>query len=390
MTPGSGSALSSNFSLFLLRNTLYSTTAIYFALCTLFSIFTDVITKDILNISHLPVTLTLAQFGVSSLCGIFVLHVLRIHPSQRVTRENMVRLLPIMFFQATGFLFANYSVASVAVSFMHTVKSCESVFTAVLSFLVLGHVYGPLVYLSLLPMIIGVSLSSLTEFSFNWWGLVAGLVSNICFSGRSVASERLFKTKLYDDVNLYWIICTGAFLFVLPIWLMTDLTVLLDPIAVATGASKASMDPLSTGGDFRRDDSYNHDSHSYSSTVPMEIGLRSLFTLYSRLPFFPRVSSLVAFHLAEVSYSSLAFKLVLCGVLHYTYNMFSFMILSRTSPLTHVVLHAVRRMIVIFFSVFWFGNSVTLTNVLGMALVFFGVFWYSWAKSDYNRKLKPQ
>jgi drug/metabolite transporter (DMT)-like permease len=291
-------------------------TALFFVGCTVFSIMTDIITKSVLGQLPLPITLTLAQFSVSALCGFLYLHVLKLHPPQRISASGIKRLIPLMFFQATGFLFANLSVAAVAMSFMHTVKSCESVFTALLSFAVLGHVYSVGVYASLVPMIVGVSLSSLSEFSFTWWGLLAGMVSNLCFASRSVYSEAVFKTRLLDDLNLYTVVCAGAALVVAPIWAFTDL---------------------------------------------------------------PKLTS----RQATVSHTWLAFvlELGLCGALHFIYNTFSFMILSRTSPLTHVVLHAVRRMIVIAFAIAWFSTSITAVNVLGMTLVFLGVFWYAHAKA---------
>ena len=39
--------------------------------------------------------------------------------------------------------------------------------------------------------------------------------------------------------------------------------------------------------------------------------------------------------------------LAACGASHFTYNLLSFEILSLTSPVTHVVLHALRRILVI-------------------------------------------
>lgn len=284
----------------------------FFLLCTVFSILTDVLTKDILS-KKLSVTATLVQFFVSSVCGFAILFVFRLHKPQTLTFQRVKMVMPLMFFQAVGFLFTNYSIASVAVSFVHTIKSSESAFTALLSFVVLGRVYSGSVYASLVPMIVGIGLCSSSEFSFSYWGLISGLISNICFSCRSVYSELVFKEKVYDDINLYWLMCTGAFVIVLPISLFFEF-------------------PLN--------------------------------------------------HLDVLTDVSFVGKMVACGALHYTYNMFSFMILSRTSPLTHVVLHAVRRMLVIIFAIVWFANPVNMQNVAGMALVFIGVFWYTLARSS--------
>ena len=63
-------------------------TAIFFVLCTVFSIFTDVVTKHVLGILSLPVTLTLAQFVVSAACGYVYLNILRLHPAGATHKHN--------------------------------------------------------------------------------------------------------------------------------------------------------------------------------------------------------------------------------------------------------------------------------------------------------------
>ena len=57
--------------------------------------------------------------------------------------------------------------------------------------------------------------------------------------------------------------------------------------------------------------------------------------------------------------------------------MLSFMVLQRTAPITHVILHAVRRILVIGASAAMLGNRITLLNWAGILLAFVGVLGYS-------------
>ena len=53
------------------------------------------------------------------------------------------------------------------------------------------------------------------------------------------------------------------------------------------------------------------------------------------------------------------------------------MILQRTSPITHVILHAVRRILVIGVSTTMLRNQITALNWAGIAVAFVGVLGYS-------------
>ena len=71
----------------------------------------------------------------------------------------------------------------------------------------------------------------------------------------------------------------------------------------------------------------------------------------------------------------------LCGATHFSYNVLSFMILARTSPITHVVLHPVRRLIVIGASSAIAGNAITRWNWLGVGIATTGVIGYAWSQT---------
>jgi solute carrier family 35 protein E1 len=118
------------------------------------------------------------------------------------------------FLHAFGHSLTKVSFAAVAVSFTHTVKTLEPVFTSIGSYLVAGTVYPLPVYLSLLPVIAGVAIASATELSFTWLGFLTAMSSNIAFSARAIFSKKLMSKM--SPLNLYNWVTIVALLFCLP------------------------------------------------------------------------------------------------------------------------------------------------------------------------------
>lgn len=118
------------------------------------------------------------------------------------------------FLHAFGHCLTNVSFAAVAVSFTHTVKTLEPVFSAAGSYLVNGTVYPLPVYLALLPIMAGVALASATELSFTWLGFSTAMASNVAFAGRAIYSKALMSRV--SAVNLYNFVTIVALAFCIP------------------------------------------------------------------------------------------------------------------------------------------------------------------------------
>jgi len=78
-----------------------------------------------------------------------------------------------------------------------------------------------LVFLSLLPIVGGVAISSMSDTSFNMLGFGMAMGSNICFSARSICAKLLRSSlgKQMDNANLFVHVNLYGMLLLLPLTL---------------------------------------------------------------------------------------------------------------------------------------------------------------------------
>ena len=304
--------------------------SILFAFCTLFSLVTDMLTKQVLaNTNEWPgltLTITFMHFSVSAMVGALVVALSRAwgvlsgrtasHSSSAADKDDAISYLPLLraavplgICQLGGFLCTNLSLKFVPVSFSHTVKACECLFTAALAFVLLRQRLNGLAYAALVPTAGGVALSAASELHFNPIGFFAAMGSNAFFAGRSVLSARMLRTHTVGAAALYWVLCCLASLMMLPLVLLHG-----QPWRLFAPERGPLMITLLAGG---------------------------------------------------------------CG--HFVYNLLSFQILEATNPVNHVVLHALRRIMVIGGSSLLTGQRLSGRNWLGVALASSGVLTYALA-----------
>lgn len=176
----------------------------------------------------------------------------------------------------------------------------------------------PFVVLSLVPIVGGVALASLTEASFNWAGFWSAMASNVTFQSRNVLSKKLMvkKEESLDNITLFSIITVMSFFLLAPVTLLTE-------------------------------------GVKVTPTVLQSAGL-NLKQIYTR--------SLIA------------------AFCFHAYQQVSYMILARVSPVTHSVGNCVKRVVVIVTSVLFFRTPVSPINSLGTGVALAGVFLYSQLK----------
>ncbi|VAH58530.1 unnamed protein product [Triticum turgidum subsp. durum] len=149
----------------------------------------------------------------------------KLHPVPKLSAAQLAKIAPLAAGHMLGTVFTNMSLGKVAVSFTHTVKASEPFFTVLLSAFFLGEVPSPLVLGSLVPIVGGVALASLTEVSFNWVGFWSAMASNLLNQTRNVLSKRLLggeEEEFMDDINLFSVITVLSFLLSLPLMIFAE------------------------------------------------------------------------------------------------------------------------------------------------------------------------
>lgn len=210
-------------------------------------------------------------------------------------------------------------------------------FTVLLTRIIFREKQTMSVYLSLIPIISGVGIATMTELSFDMIGLISALIATMGFSLQNIFSKKVLKDTGIHHLRLLHVLGRLAFFMFLPIWFYVDCSKILQhPSIVSTQrrlepAMKATM-------------TFSH----------------SLFVSHSQ----------------TADYRVLAL-LFTDGVLNWLQNIIAFSILSLVTPLTYAVASASKRIFVIAISLLVLGNPVTWVNMFGMLLAIIGVLCYN-------------
>ncbi|KAG6754076.1 hypothetical protein POTOM_042084 [Populus tomentosa] len=264
-----------------------------------------------------PVTITAAQFTVGTVLIAFM-WTFNLYKKPKVSGAQLAAILPLAVVHTLGNLFTNMSLGKVAVSFTHTIKAMEPFFSVVLSAMFLGEMPTLWVVGSIIPIVGGVALASVTEASFNWAGFWSAMASNLTNQSRNVLSKKVMvkKEESMDNITLFSIITIMSF-------------ILLAPVTIFMEGVKFTPAYLQSAG----------------------LNIKEVYTR--------------------------AFLAALC---FHAYQQVSYMILQRVSPVTHSVGNCVKRVVVIVSSVLFFKTPVSPINSLGTGIALAGVFLYSRVK----------
>ncbi|XP_047332512.1 triose phosphate/phosphate translocator, chloroplastic-like [Impatiens glandulifera] len=235
-----------------------------------------------------------------------------------INKELLGLLTPVAFCHALGHVMSNVSFAAVAVSFTHTIKALEPFFNASASQFLMGHQIPLPLWLSLAPVVIGVSMASLTELSFNWTGFISAMISNAAFTYRSLYSKKAMTGM--DSTNVYAYISIIALVFCLPPAIFIE-----GPRLMQYGFADA---------------------------------------------------------IAKVGLIKFLSDLFWIGMFYHLYNQVATNTLERVAPLTHAVGNVLKRVFVIGFSIVVFGNKISSQTGIGTAIAIAGVAIYSLIKAN--------
>lgn len=105
-------------------------------------------------------------------------------------------------------------------------------FTVILSQIILRERYSKWVYLSLVPIVVGVVIASLTELSFDMIGLISALISTVGFSLQNIYSKKVLKDTGVHHLRLLHMLGRLALVMCLPVWAYVDFNVIRTPSLV--------------------------------------------------------------------------------------------------------------------------------------------------------------
>ncbi|KAJ3057787.1 suppressor of loss of ypt1, partial [Rhizoclosmatium hyalinum] len=209
----------------------------FIALCLMWyfaSSVTSNIAKDLLNVYNYPLTLSWIQFlFVAAGCLIVtsIQHYLFGVQSAGIkfpTIDAFRTTAPLSLFLISGHAFSSMAISRVPVSFAHTIKALSPLFTIGIYRFIFNVQYASKVYVSLIPLTIGVMLVCTNKLTFHLLGFLCALTSTVIFVVQNIVSKAIFnkqeakKHKKMDKYNLLFYSSVTAFILMAPLWFYAD------------------------------------------------------------------------------------------------------------------------------------------------------------------------
>jgi len=295
----------------------------YIFLWYLFNIGYNIFNKRTLNVLYLGWTISTFQLVIGSFY-VSVLWLSRLRTAPRLSWEDLKVLAPIAFFHMLMHTSSVFALGAGSVSFFQIVKAAEPVFTSLLTSLILRQTFKYTVYLSLVPIILGVTLTSLTEADFSWVSFAGAMISNLAAGLRAILSKSTMQKPVGENMtpaNLFGVLTILACLMGLPLVFIFEF--------------------------YKVPSTYIDVFKSADSTA---------------------------------SESGMWRDLILSGLAFYFYNEVAFLALSEIHPITHAVANTVKRVVIIVATIAVFGNPISPMGACGCGIAVIGTFVYSIVK----------
>jgi len=185
-----------------------------------------VLGKQILNQFPYPMTVTMVQLASIAIWSFPMLKVMNVRKSEASSwTYHKKMLLPLALAKFISSVCAHISIWKVPVSYAHTVKASMPIFTVMISRVLLGETHSWPLYGSLIPIVFGVGLATVTEISFDLVGLGSALAATAGFSLMNIFSKQALKETGMHHLRLLHKLGQHAAIMFFPVWLYCDLPV---------------------------------------------------------------------------------------------------------------------------------------------------------------------
>lgn len=277
----------------------------------------NITNKQRLNMLNLPWLQSVGSLGSGSLIALFFWKS-KIRKPPKLNIDAIKTYIPISFFHSIGHITAVLSVSAGAVSFTQIVKAAEPLFTCGFNWILLGDKITLPIGVSLIPIILGISIASISELYFTWTSFIGAMISNIAFAGRNVASRLALDKPKGENItpeNLFAILTIMSFIISIPLALIFE----------------------------------GHKFHSIwiQKTLSSKIILKKTFET---------------------------------GMYFYLYNEAAMIVLNNINPVSHAVINTLKRVVLLITCIFFFNTPLTRNGIIGSLIAITGSYMYSKAK----------
>lgn len=277
----------------------------------------------------MPVTIATMQMGIGCVYALFLWAAPDARKFPNINASDVVKMIPVSVCNAGVHGFSSFATSAGAISFGQMIKAAEPVFAAVLGTSVYGQSVSTARWLTLIPIIGGVCIASVSELDFAWLAFWAASIANVfaAFKGNEnaklMASSEI-RDKLETVGNQFAVTTLLSFLVLLPVMILKE---------------------GSKWGEFV----------TAMKTNPI------FFTNFA-----------------------------MSGLLLYGYNECATMTIKKTSAMTQSVANTAKRAVVIIGSAIVFGESLGVVKLLGCAVALSGVLLYSVIDTLLHRAMRAK
>jgi len=182
-----------------------------------------VLGKTILSQFPYPMTVTMVQLTSIALWSPPMLKALGVRAYETSNWSYHFKMLfPLAFAKFLSSVLAHISIWKVPVSYAHTVKASMPIFTVLITRIFMGTRHGCSVYMSLIPIVLGVAVATVSEISFELMGLASALMATAGFAVITIYSKMALKDTGMHHLRLLHKLGMMAAIMFFPVWLLVD------------------------------------------------------------------------------------------------------------------------------------------------------------------------